>query len=108
LAQPMTQITRALPTEIVVRADDLEVAFTPRELRMIREQTGRSWSQIVTDEESDDKFTAMAWLRLRREGHQLTLEEMDDVVIRIKAAEPPDPTSSGRSATSPNSASSTG
>jgi hypothetical protein len=100
---------RPLPREIVLRADGMEVAFTPRELRMIRENTGRTWSQIITDEDGDDKYTVLAWLKLRREGYDVTLDQLDDVVIRVPTtAEQPevDPTSGGRSTTSPASATS--
>lgn len=92
----------ALPAEIIVQAGELSVGFTPRELRMIRETLGRSWSQIVADETTDDKFTVFAWLQLRREGHNVGLDALDDVVIRINAA-PPDPTTNAQPTTSPDS-----
>lgn len=76
---------------------ETEIAFTPRELKMVREATGRSWSQIMSDEEDDEKFAVLAWLRLRREGHQIDYAQMEDVIIRIQADEDLDPTKSGRS-----------
>jgi hypothetical protein len=103
----MPEPHRPLPAEIVLRPEGLEVAFTPRELRMIKEAVGRTWSQIVADEEGDDKYPVMAWLRLRREGYDVTLDQLDDIVIRVPTTpEEPDPTNSGPSKTSPASATS--
>lgn len=102
--EPQTRNSRPLPTEIVLRAEEMEVGFTPRELRMVRDALGRSWSQIVADLESDDKFLVFAWLRLRRDGYDVGLEAVDDIVIRITTDEaPPDPTSVEPSRTSPAS-----
>jgi hypothetical protein len=108
LAEPLraTNVQRPLPDEIVLRADELEVAFTPRELRQIKETLGRSWSQITGDETDDDKFAVQAWLKLRRDGYQVELADLDDVVIRIDVEGVPDPTSGGPSRTSPDSAAS--
>jgi hypothetical protein len=98
-------IPLAVPLEVVLRQDEVTAPrFTPRELRMIKEHLGRSFTQILTDDDSDDKFTVMAWLKLRRDGHDLDWREMDDVVITIGGS--PDPTSGPASTTSPRSASS--
>jgi hypothetical protein len=105
LAEPVTHLAaggRPLPQEIVLRADELEVAFTPRELRMVKETLGRSWSQINVDETDDDKFAVQAWLKLRRDGYDVELGDLDDVVIRLgDAGDAPDPTSGEPSKTSP-------
>jgi hypothetical protein len=86
---------------------DLTVRFTPRELRLIREHTGRSYSEIVADDSSDDRFTVMAWLKARRDGHDLDFEEMEDVVISITNSAV-DPTTVLRDAISQSSAATTG
>jgi hypothetical protein len=106
MAEPgvVTDFPRPLPTEISLRADELEVGFTPRELRQIKEETGRAWSQILADETDDtDKFKVFAWLRLRRDGYTPSFEEMDDVLIRLTLA-PPDPTSGEQPKSLPPSA----
>jgi hypothetical protein len=101
--QYVTQLPKPAPSEVVLRADEMEIGFTPRELRMIRESSGRSWSQIMADDDSDEKFAILGWLKLRRDGHQLAYSDMDDVVIRM-TGEPPDPTSVAPSTSSPPSA----
>jgi hypothetical protein len=78
--------------------------FTPRELRLIKEQVGRSFTQVMSDEESDDRFVVFAWLKLRRDGHQLDWSDMDDVLITISSDQPPDPTNGQPATTSPRSA----
>lgn len=94
-----------VPLEVVLRQDELAAPrFTPRELRMIKEHTGRAFTQVIADEDSDDKFTILAWLKLRRDGFDLTFTDMDDIVITIGGT--PDPTSVSLSTTSPLSASS--
>lgn len=93
---------RALPREVEIRRD-LDMRFTPRELRAIKEATGRSLIQTIGDDESDERFTVFAWLKLRREGYDLSLADMDDVIIAIIGDEP-DPTIAPRSETSPHSA----
>lgn len=96
-----------LPEEIELDLADMAVRFTPRELRLIREHTGRSYSDIVADETSDDRFTVMAWLKARRDGHPLDWEQMEDVVISITNSAV-DPTSVLRDAISQSSVATTG
>ena len=63
---------RGVPREVTLRQDELAAPrFTPRELRIIKEQLGRSFMQLIQDEGDDEKFAVMAWLKLRREGHDL-------------------------------------
>jgi len=101
-AENVTQLPNR-PLEVVVSNEANAVRFTPRELRMIQEATGRSFSAILTDEASDEKFTALAWLKLRRDGVALDWGDMDDVIIVIQAPES-DPTSGPPSTTSRPSA----
>jgi hypothetical protein len=94
----------ALPAEVTLRTSEVaSPRFTPRELRLIRAQTGRTFSQVMGDEDSDDKFIVFAWLKLRRDGHQIEWDEMDDVVISLTSDEP-DPTNGRPGTTSPSSA----
>lgn len=102
-----TQNGLALPAEVTLQASEAEVKFTPRELRMIREFYGRSFTQIVSDDDTDDKFSVFAWLKLRRAGYDVTPEDIDDTVIAPTGdVEPPDPTFGANSTTSLDSASS--
>jgi hypothetical protein len=94
----------AAPTEVTVRTSEVSnPRFTPRELRLIQQQTGRTFSQIMSDEDSDEKFVVFAWLKLRRDGHPVDWEDMDDVLISISSSEL-DPTNGRPVTTSPPSA----
>jgi len=102
MAETVTEIhppqAQAQLPAVVKITKDYSPQFTPRELDMIRDQTGRSYSQIVADDESDEKFTITAWLTLRRAGHDIRLEQMRDVVIELGGDA--DPTSGERSSSS--------
>ena len=91
------------PAQVELRQEEVQTPrFTPRELRMIQEHTGRSFSQIVTDEDSDEKFVLVAWLKLRRDGYQVGWDDMDDIVIQIGGSA--NPTTEQPATTSPPSA----
>jgi hypothetical protein len=105
LAEPVTHFS-IVPDEVTLYQEDLtSPRFTPRELDTVRDQVGRSFTQVLIDETSDDKFTVLAWLKLRREGVTVDWEEMRDVVISVKAdVSGLDPTNVVRPTTSPPSA----
>jgi len=91
------------PLEVAI-GGQTGLKFTPSELAIVKERTGRSLMQILQDEETDEKFTVMAWLRLRRDGHDIDYDDMGNVIIDIGPGEPPDPTSAMPSTIWPNSA----
>lgn len=94
-----------LAVEVELTTSDVaKPRFTPRELRLIKEQVGRSFTQVMSDEESDDRFVVFAWLKLRRDGHELDWSDMDDVVITISGEPAVDPTNGQPARTSPPSA----
>ena len=107
MAEPITpiHITPPLPGEVVLTRDDLgSPRFTPRELRMIKEAFTRSFWEVMQDD-TDDKFVMLAWLKLRREGHDLDVSALDDTIIQISAEQAQvDPTSGDTSRDSPASA----
>jgi hypothetical protein len=83
----------AVVTEVTLRQEDVSTPrFTPRELRLIKAQYGQSFMQLITDEGTDDKFVVVAWLKLRRDGFELSFEDMDDVLITIEGELAADPT----------------
>lgn len=95
---------REAPQEVTLHADELRSPrFTPRELRTIKQATGRSFTQLVADDESDEKLTVLAWLKLRRDGFPGDLADLDDTVITL-ATDAPDPTSARALTPSPPSA----
>jgi hypothetical protein len=108
MAETNGTLTAAELVEIELDVRDLNMRFTPRELRLIREQTGRSYSQIMADETSDDRFTVAAWLKTRRDGHDIALADMDDVLISITNTGELDPTTAPPGAILPSSVASTG
>jgi hypothetical protein len=107
MAETNGTLGMAEQAEITLDIKDLDMRFTPRELRLIREHTGRSYSQIMADEESDDRFTVAAWLKARRDGQDIGWEDMDDVLISITNTGV-DPTTGRLAAGSLSSATSTG
>jgi len=83
--------------------ESMSQRFTPRELRMIKENTGRSLSEILADDTSDERFTVIAWLKARRDGHDIDWADMDDVIISLTNSAV-DPTTVLRDAISQSSA----
>ena len=80
-----TQNGLTLPAEVTLQASEAEVKFTPRELRMIREFYGRSFTQIVSDDDTDEKFSVFAWLKLRRAGYDVhTSSHLGDALILMR------------------------
>lgn len=93
-----------LPTEVHLSRDDLaSPRFTPRELRLIKDTTGHSFTTLIGDDDSDDKVVVIAWLKLRRDGYDVTLADMDDVVLSFNV-DAEDPTNASPPTTSPRSA----
>jgi hypothetical protein len=105
MAETVTEILRRPPGEVSLAAVDFTPRFTPRELEMIKEHFGQPMVEIISGD-TDDKFVVVAWLKLRREGHQVSLEQMLDVVIDTAgiATTRVDPTSGEPSSSSPGSA----
>jgi hypothetical protein len=99
-----------LPDEVVLtKAEIANPRFTPRELRLIREYTGHSMSELLADEHSDDKFVVFGWLKLRRQGYTVDWESMDDIVLSFDMDEAVvDPTNGRPPTISPSSAAGTG
>ena len=55
-----------LPAQVTLhKAEIANPRFTPRELRLIKEQTGATLSTLLGDETGDDKFVVFGWLKLR-------------------------------------------
>jgi len=105
MAEPIRPIPITLPEQLTLTRDDLgSPRFTPRELRMIKEAFGRSFWEVMQDD-TDDKFVMLAWLKLRREGHELGVDDLDDTIIQISPDQTQvDPTSADTSRDSPASA----
>ncbi len=112
MAETMTEprSVNSKPLSVELTKEDLaNPRFSPRELRVLRERTGMSLGQLLADEGNDEKFTALAWLKLRRSGQPLEWDDMDDVVIELKLTESAlDPTSAPSSSPSSTSAGSGG
>lgn len=107
LDAPTNGAVAVVPESVTLYAEDLSAPrFTPRELNEVRASLGRSFSQVLVDETTDDKFSVLAWLKLRRQGVTVPWDAMADVVIEIRAEERSglDPTKDARPRTSPPSA----
>ena len=98
----------AAPNEVTLTPQDRNVRFTPRELEAIKGQYGKSLSTLIGDDDSDDKLVVLGWLKLRRAGYQIDLDDMLDVVVSLEGDSTPDPSNGEPSTTSPPSADSGG
>lgn len=99
---PVRAVPPPLP-DVVRIAGDSKLRFTPRELRLIREQTG----QTLTDLMQEEVVTLTAWLKLRRNGWpDVQWSDLDDLDIEFVATEADvaDPLSGPPTTTSPPSA----
>ena len=106
MAEPVTHLHNATPESVVLYLDDVQSPrFTPRELDAVRASLGRSFGQILADQDTDDKFAVLAWLKLRRSGSDIDFDGMRDVVIELHPeAESADPTKAVPPTISPPSA----
>jgi hypothetical protein len=95
MAEPdVMEIGARAPREVTLRVEEMtSPRFTPRELRLVKEHTGRAFTALVADDESDEKLTVLAWLKLRRDGFLGTLADLDDTVITLETGASEDPTS---------------
>ena len=91
-----------VPGEVTIGRADGNPRFTPRELELIKDRYGRSMSELMQDD-SDDKFVTLGWLKLRRQGYQISFDDMQDIVIELVGDETPDPTNTDNSDDSPRS-----
>lgn len=79
--------------------------FSPNELRVLKAATGRTLTDLQTDE--NDMMQAMAWIGLYRLGHRVTWEQAGDCYLDMRP-EAPDPLAGGTTTSSQRSADSGG
>jgi len=103
MAEPLRPMPApALPSQVTLYQDDFaRPKFTPRELEQIKDALGRSFTEIVADETSDDRLIVFAFLKLRRQGYAIEVGDFKDVLVEVAGGdrEPVDP-SSGEPSTS--------
>lgn len=105
--ETVTEITTPLawPDQVTLSVEEMSnPRFTPRELDLIQEQLGRSFSAVMQDEDSDDRVKVIAWLKLRRDGHKMSLDDLADVVIGFAVGDSENPTNATPPTGSPTSA----
>jgi hypothetical protein len=93
-AQQVVNLPRQLPSEIRVSAQ-----MTPNEMRQLKGVTGQSLQDLLGGDPNDmdkapDRLQALAWVALRRAGHDVTWEQAGDVSAIVDEPEP-DPTPTG-------------
>jgi hypothetical protein len=107
-SSPLTAVgaDEGVPLEVeLYREDFTQLGFTGRELAAIKQHTGKSLSELLDDENADERFLVFAWLKLRRSGLAIEWDAMLDVVVRVKPGESAaDPPKLERSPRSPDSA----
>jgi len=90
-----------LPLPDVVQVDATQpLRFSPKELRLLKAQTGRAFTELLVDEAP----VLMVWFKLRREGWpELRYADLEDVQIEIGGAAVVDPLNGARPTAWPDS-----
>jgi hypothetical protein len=108
MADAVTQLPERIPelelpdTVVLTQAPDMR--FSPNDIRQLKLQTGKTLTELTGENaEEADQMQTMAWLRLRRLGHQVDWNACGDVTLEFQT-ETPDPTNSEPSKDSPLSA----
>lgn len=98
MAEPegVTKLPRALPLTVALKRG---MMLTPNEMRLVREMTGRTLTDLLGGDENDmdatpDRIQTLIWVQLRRDGFDPSWEDAGDV-LPTYLQEPPDPTSAG-------------
>lgn len=66
--------------------------MSPNDMRALKAETGRTLSDLMEGDDDADRVQAVVWLRLRREGYELTWEDAGAVAVEFREDDPPDPT----------------
>jgi hypothetical protein len=95
-----------LPLPDVVAVDATQpLRFSPKELRLLKAQTGRAFTELLVDEAP----VLMAWFKLRREGWpDVRYADLEDIEIEIGGTPVVDPLNGAPPTTSQPSAGSGG
>ena len=102
----VTTETGVLPKSVRLNAG---MAFTPNEMRTLKERTGRPLNELLGGDPEDmdaapDRIEALVWIQLRRDGYDPEWDEAGDVLPDFATEPEPDPTSDGRSSNLSSSA----
>jgi hypothetical protein len=96
-----------LPESITVTQSP-DVHLSPNQMRALKAETGKTLEELMGAEADEaDRMQAMIWLELRRQGHDARWDQVGDVYVEF-VPEPPDPTRTDDSESSPPSAASGG
>ena len=79
----------ALPSFVVANPE--EITLTPNEMRALKAETGRSMTDVFSDDDEASAMQAVVWLALRRQGYAASWDQAGDVGLRA-VAETSDPT----------------
>ena len=90
-ATDVAKLPLPLPDYVTVQADNVDIRFTPNEMRRLKTQTGRTMTDLMGEgADEPDRLQAMVWLELTRQGHEPTWDQAGNVALRFEV-EPPDP-----------------
>ena len=98
---------RPLPERVRVKRG---MTMTPNEMRVLKEKTGKTLTELLGGDAEDidqapDRIQSLVWIELRRQGYEMEWDDVGDVIPDMEE-EPPDPTPTAPSPTSPPSATS--
>lgn len=81
----------ALPNVVVI-SKAADIRMTPNQIRALKAETGRSLTELLSEDADDgDRFQAIAWLQLRRQGVNAHWDDVGDIEIQLGEDEEPDP-----------------
>ena len=100
----LAHLPQPLP-EFVVVTNRTGARLTPNEIRLLKQETGRTMEELYGESADEgDKMQTLAWLGLRRMGHdRVRWNQCGDVAVEFRI-EDADPTQTDSSTTSPGSA----
>ena len=84
-------LPKALPESVVVRGT-ADVRMSPNDMRALKAETGRTLTALMEGDDDADRMQAVVWLRLRRDGYELSWEDAGTVAIEFQGEDTPDPT----------------
>jgi hypothetical protein len=93
--------------DVVRLATDVMPRFTPNQIRALKAETGRTFTELLgTDEDTDDgdRMQALVWIELRRRGLMVPWDACGDIAIEFAEVPEPDPTNGEPLTPSPGSA----
>ena len=101
-AVPLPPRPPEIPEVVVLSPDQVSMRLTPNEMRVLQKATGAGLDELLGEgAPMADRMQTIVWVKLRRDGFDVTWERAGDVIVEFVAE---DPTKGEPSTSSPPSA----